>query len=90
MYLSDSELQLLAEKMLKLISPGGFVFVRESCYYPCGIFEETVNPTKYRSPLHYLTVFDSVFQESGVDGKQDYGFQPIFARSIETYIEVCV
>jgi len=36
MYLSDEELKKLVVKMLSWLAPGGYLFVRESCYRPSG------------------------------------------------------
>jgi len=62
MYLTDKEVDALAENMLKWCKPGGIIFFRESCAGgPSGDKpREGFNPTNYRQAEHYTTVFDGV------------------------------
>lgn len=57
MYLSDNEVQKLAEKMIKWLKVGGCIFFRESCFHQSGDSKRKVNPTHYREPRFYTKVF---------------------------------
>ncbi|PKU61896.1 phosphomethylethanolamine N-methyltransferase [Dendrobium catenatum] len=57
MYLSDDEVQKLAEKMIKWIKVGGYIFFRESCFHQSGDSKRKVNPTHYREPRFYTKIF---------------------------------
>lgn len=67
MYLSDDEVQKLAEKMIKWIKVGGYVFFRESCFHQSGDSKRKVNPTHYREPRFYTKIFKEchTFDEYG-------------------------
>ncbi|KAI0491653.1 hypothetical protein KFK09_025913 [Dendrobium nobile] len=56
MYLSDDEVQKLAEKMIKWIKVGGYIFFRESCFHQSGDSKRKVNPTHYREPRFYTKI----------------------------------
>ncbi|KAJ3702390.1 hypothetical protein LUZ61_006095 [Rhynchospora tenuis] len=57
MYLSDKEVEKLAERMVKWLKPGGCIFFRESCFHQSGDSKRKVNPTHYREPRFYTKVF---------------------------------
>ncbi|KAF5730309.1 phosphoethanolamine N-methyltransferase 1 isoform X1 [Tripterygium wilfordii] len=57
MYLSDKEVENLAERMVKWLKPGGFIFFRESCFHQSGDAKRKYNPTHYREPRFYTKVF---------------------------------
>ncbi|XP_042227672.1 phosphoethanolamine N-methyltransferase-like isoform X1 [Homarus americanus] len=52
-YLSDAEITHFLTRALKWLSPGGFIFFRESCYGLLGTEELNGNPTMYRSSRYY-------------------------------------
>lgn len=57
MYLSDKEVQDLAERMVKWLKVGGYIFFRESCFHQSGDHKRKHNPTHYREPSFYTKVF---------------------------------
>ncbi|KAM6568127.1 hypothetical protein CsatB_016112 [Cannabis sativa] len=57
MYLSDQEVEKLAERMVKWLKVGGFIFFRESCFHRSGDSKRKYNPTHYREPRFYTKVF---------------------------------
>ncbi|KAK7320175.1 hypothetical protein RJT34_04910 [Clitoria ternatea] len=57
MYLSDNEVENLAEKMIKWVKDGGYIFFRESCFHQSGDSKRNYNPTHYREPRFYTKVF---------------------------------
>ncbi|KAK6925370.1 hypothetical protein RJ641_009696, partial [Dillenia turbinata] len=57
MYLNDKEVQSLAERMVKWLKVGGFIFFRESCFHQSGDSKRKNNPTHYREPRFYTKVF---------------------------------
>ncbi|CAL1354572.1 unnamed protein product [Linum trigynum] len=57
MYLSDAEVETLAQRMVKWLKPGGFIFFRESCFHQSGDSKRKSNPTHYREPRFYTKVF---------------------------------
>ncbi|XP_073003080.1 phosphoethanolamine N-methyltransferase-like [Typha latifolia] len=57
MYLSDNEVEKLAERMVKWLKVGGYIFFRESCFHQSGDSKRKVNPTHYREPRFYTKVF---------------------------------
>ncbi|KAI4329995.1 hypothetical protein MLD38_028311 [Melastoma candidum] len=57
MYLSDKEVELLAERMSKWLKVGGYIFFRESCFHQSGDSKRKYNPTHYREPRFYTKVF---------------------------------
>ena len=56
MYLSDKEVENLAERMLKWLKVGGHIFFRESCFHQSGDCKRKNNPTHYREPRFYTKV----------------------------------
>ncbi|XP_020105681.1 phosphoethanolamine N-methyltransferase 1-like [Ananas comosus] len=57
MYLADDEVVKLAERMVKWLQVGGYIFFRESCFHQSGDSKRKVNPTHYREPRFYTKVF---------------------------------
>ncbi|XWS48249.1 hypothetical protein CRYUN_Cryun13aG0058200 [Craigia yunnanensis] len=57
MYLSDKEVENLAERMVKWLKVGGHIFFRESCFHQSGDSKRKHNPTHYREPRFYTKVF---------------------------------
>ncbi|KAL8153552.1 hypothetical protein V2J09_011312 [Rumex salicifolius] len=57
MYLSDKEVELVAERMMKWLKVGGHIFFRESCFHQSGDHKRKNNPTHYREPRYYTKVF---------------------------------
>ncbi|KAI9114028.1 hypothetical protein K1719_015279 [Acacia pycnantha] len=57
MYLSDQEVEKLAERMVKWLKVGGYLFFRESCFHQSGDSKRKYNPTHYREPRFYTKVF---------------------------------
>ncbi|CAN1265655.1 Phosphoethanolamine N-methyltransferase [Linum perenne] len=57
MYLSDAEVEKLAERMVKWLKVGGCIFFRESCFHQSGDSKRKYNPTHYREPRFYTKVF---------------------------------
>ncbi|GLT65262.1 hypothetical protein SLA2020_377010 [Shorea laevis] len=57
MYLSDKEVENLAERMVKWLKVGGYIFFRESCFHQSGDCKRRNNPTHYREPRFYTKTF---------------------------------
>ncbi|KAJ6800848.1 phosphoethanolamine N-methyltransferase 1-like [Iris pallida] len=57
MYLSDTEVENVAARMVNWLKVGGFIFFRESCFHRSGDSKRKVNPTHYREPRFYTKVF---------------------------------
>lgn len=57
MYLSDEEVEKLAQRMLSWLKVGGFIFFRESCFHQSGDSKRKHNPTHYREPRFYTKLF---------------------------------
>ncbi|KAK3022925.1 hypothetical protein RJ639_047147 [Escallonia herrerae] len=57
MYLSDKEVENLADRFVKWLKVGGFIFFRESCFHQSGDHKRKNNPTHYRKPRFYTKVF---------------------------------
>ncbi|XP_019421912.1 PREDICTED: phosphoethanolamine N-methyltransferase 1-like [Lupinus angustifolius] len=57
MYLSDNEVEKLAERMMKWLKDDGYIFFRESCFHQSGDSKRKYNPTHYREPRFYTKVF---------------------------------
>ncbi|XP_067314161.1 uncharacterized protein [Pseudorasbora parva] len=89
MYLSDQELISLAEKFLRWLRPGGFLFFRESCFHQSGDSKRDFNPTHYRSPAHYNHLMTSVqLVESEKSEKKCYSFDMVLNKTVETYVKM--
>ncbi|KAK9277797.1 hypothetical protein L1049_027353 [Liquidambar formosana] len=65
MYLSDNEVENLAERMMKWLKVGGFIFFRESCFHQSGDSKRRNNPTHYREPRFYTKVFKELHMHDG-------------------------
>lgn len=57
MYLSDKEVEYLAERLMKWLKVGGYIFFRESCFHQSGDHKRRSNPTHYREPRFYTKIF---------------------------------
>ncbi|XP_019709528.1 phosphoethanolamine N-methyltransferase isoform X2 [Elaeis guineensis] len=66
MYLSDNEVERLAERMVKWLKVGGYIFFRESCFHQSGDSKRKTNPTHYREPRFYTKVFKECHTFNGV------------------------
>ncbi|XP_043695649.1 phosphomethylethanolamine N-methyltransferase-like isoform X2 [Telopea speciosissima] len=65
MYLSDKEVENLAERMVKWLKVGGYIFFRESCFHQSGDSKRKNNPTHYREPRYYTKVFKECHMDDG-------------------------
>ncbi|XP_077244688.1 phosphoethanolamine N-methyltransferase 1-like [Tasmannia lanceolata] len=65
MYLSDNEVENLAERMVKWLKVGGFIFFRESCFHQSGDSKRRNNPTHYREPRFYTKIFKECYMQNG-------------------------
>ena len=65
MYLSDAEVQILANNCITWLKPGGRIFFRESCFHRSGNAPRTWNPTVYRDPRTYFKFFNSARSSDG-------------------------
>ncbi|KAH9763490.1 phosphomethylethanolamine N-methyltransferase [Citrus sinensis] len=72
MYLSDKEVEKLAERMVKWLKVGGYIFFRESCFHQSGDSKRKHNPTHYREPRFYSKIC-WIWQK--VRSQNDRGFQ---------------
>ncbi|XP_038981722.1 phosphoethanolamine N-methyltransferase 1-like [Phoenix dactylifera] len=66
MYLSDNEVEKLAERLVKWLKVGGYIFFRESCFHRSGDSKRKTNPTHYREPRFYTKVFKQCQTYDGV------------------------
>lgn len=57
MYLSDKEVENLAERLIKWLKVGRYIFFRESCFHQSGDHKRKNNPTHYREPRFYTKIF---------------------------------
>ncbi|XP_042227688.1 phosphomethylethanolamine N-methyltransferase-like isoform X2 [Homarus americanus] len=81
MYLSDEEVSTTFSKIYDWLTPGGYFFLRESCYHKSGNVKYTENPTLYRAPLDYL-------QMLRVSSRDKPGcYKIIRAKNILVYIQ---
>ncbi|GAU12796.1 hypothetical protein TSUD_72820 [Trifolium subterraneum] len=72
MYLSDNEVENLAERMMKWLKDDGYIFFRESCFHQSGDSKRNYNPTHYREPRFYTKIC-WIWQK--VRSHDDRGFQ---------------
>ncbi|XP_072840040.2 uncharacterized protein LOC110091757 [Pogona vitticeps] len=84
MYLSDSEVRDVVQKMLLWLRPGGHLFFRESCFCQSGDRPRSFNPTLYRSPAEYNSFLATAHVASG---GERHGFEIVMSRSVQTYIK---
>lgn len=82
MYLSDAEVQTLANKCLTWLKPGGRIFFRESCFHRSGNAPRSWNPTVYRDPRSYFKFFNSA---RGEDGSR---FQLCKTSCVHAYVRI--
>ncbi|XP_010461683.1 PREDICTED: phosphomethylethanolamine N-methyltransferase [Camelina sativa] len=85
MYLSDKEVELMAERMLKWVKPGGYIFFRESCFHQSGDSKRKSNPTHYREPRFYTKVFKECQTRDG-SGKS-YELSMVGCKCIGAYVK---
>eukprot|EP00850_Spirogloea_muscicola_P005479 SM000025S08374 [mRNA] locus=s25:347564:350928:- [translate_table: standard] len=78
MYLSDDEVEQLAARMMTWLSKDGFLFFRESCFHQSGDSKRRNNPTHYREPSFYTTVFENIHKQN-----KDSSFVELQLRSIK-------
>ncbi|CAN1856400.1 Phosphoethanolamine N-methyltransferase [Linum perenne] len=84
MYLSDAEVEKLAERMVKWLKVGGCIFFRESCFHQSGDSKRKYNPTHYREPRFYTKVFmGSRMQDESGDS---YELSLIGCKCIGAYV----
>uniref|UniRef100_A0A1S3BWB8 phosphoethanolamine N-methyltransferase n=1 Tax=Cucumis melo TaxID=3656 RepID=A0A1S3BWB8_CUCME len=57
MYLSDEEVKLLAEMMIKWLKVGGYIFYRESCFQDSENSDKKYDVSYHREPRFYSKVF---------------------------------
>ncbi|XP_031738143.1 phosphomethylethanolamine N-methyltransferase isoform X2 [Cucumis sativus] len=57
MYLSDEEVKLLAERMIKWLKVGGYIFFRESCFQHYENSDKKNDVSYHREPRFYSKVF---------------------------------
>lgn len=86
MYLSDEELQKLAQNMLRWLRDDGHLFFRESCYHSSGDMKNSDNPTVYRTPQMYTDLFSAVNQQESDDVTSR--FEVVTKRAVEAYAKV--
>ncbi|KAF3785384.1 Phosphoethanolamine N-methyltransferase 3 [Nymphaea thermarum] len=65
MYLSDEEVEGLAQRMTKWLRVGGYIFFRESCFHQSGDSKRKTNPTHYREPRFYTKAFKECHWHDG-------------------------
>lgn len=87
MYLNDEEVKVLAARTLEWCKPGGHAFFRESCFRQSGDVSRAFNPSHYRHPSFYTSVFSQVRCVDPSDGVE-YGLELVRARNLETYVAV--
>lgn len=86
MYLSDDEIINLASNALKWLDHDGVVFFRESCFRQSGDKARGSNPTHYRNPREYFSIFDNVRQPVN-DGQVAY-LELVCCKNVDTYVKV--
>lgn len=88
MYLSDEEVQKLAENLLAWLRDDGYLFFRESCYHSSGDLKKSDNPTVYRTPQMYTDLFLAVKEDkcSGIFS----AFEVVTKRAVEAYTKVFI
>jgi phosphoethanolamine N-methyltransferase len=89
MYLTDVELVAFVQTLLKGLTPGGQIHIRESCTErstrkPTSTAE---NPTYYRHPSQYVDLLNTTRVVNEKDGKT-YCFIIQWVKSVPTYINL--
>ena len=51
-------MRTLASRILDWLTPGGYVFFRESCFHQSGNKPRDSNPSHYRDPEQYEAMFE--------------------------------
>ncbi|KAH7682532.1 phosphoethanolamine N-methyltransferase protein [Dioscorea alata] len=83
MYLSDNEVENLAERMIKWLKVGGYIFFRESCFHQSGDCKRKSNPTHYREPRFYTQVFKNCHSHNS--GSDSFELSLITCKCIGAY-----
>ncbi|XP_039126267.1 phosphoethanolamine N-methyltransferase 1-like isoform X2 [Dioscorea cayenensis subsp. rotundata] len=83
MYLSDNEVENLAERMIKWLKVGGYIFFRESCFHQSGDCKRKSNPTHYREPRFYTQVFKNCHAHNS--GSDSFELSLITCKCIGAY-----
>jgi phosphoethanolamine N-methyltransferase len=86
MYLGDAECAKLAADALAWVKPGGTVFFRESCFRQSGDRARATNPTHYRDPRAYFSLFDGVEIAEPCGGYAHY--ELVSCRCVDTYVRL--
>ncbi|TXG50852.1 hypothetical protein EZV62_023376 [Acer yangbiense] len=84
MYLSDKEVENLAERMVKWLKVGGYIFFRESCFHQSGDSKRKHNPTHYREPKFYTKIFKECHVSDG--SGNSYELSLVGCKCIGAYI----
>lgn len=84
MYLSDGEVENLAERIVKWLRPGGYIFFRESCFHQSGDHKRKSNPTHYREPRFYTKVFKECQMQDG--SGNSYELSLVGCKCIGAYV----
>ncbi|KAL2342337.1 hypothetical protein Fmac_003622 [Flemingia macrophylla] len=84
MYLSDNEVENLAERMMKWLKDDGYIFFRESCFHQSGDSKRKYNPTHYREPRFYTKVFKECHMTD--DTGNSYEFSLVGCKCIGAYV----
>ncbi|KAJ4848380.1 Glycylpeptide N-tetradecanoyltransferase 2 [Turnera subulata] len=84
MYLSDKEVVDFAERMVKWVKDGGYIFFRESCFHQSGDSKRKHNPTHYREPRFYTKLFKEL--HSSDEFGNSYELTLIGCKCIGAYI----
>ncbi|XP_008799221.1 phosphomethylethanolamine N-methyltransferase-like isoform X2 [Phoenix dactylifera] len=85
MYLSDNEVEGLAQRMVKWLKVGGYIFFRESCFHQSGDSKRKTNPTHYREPRFYTKVFKECHTYDGVGNSFELSL--ITFKCIRAYVK---
>ncbi|XVF53789.1 hypothetical protein PTKIN_Ptkin05aG0127100 [Pterospermum kingtungense] len=85
MYLSDKEVETLAERMLKWLKVGGHIFFRESCFHQSGDYKRKHNPTHYREPRFYTKIFKEC--QATDDSGNSYELALVGYKCIGAYVK---
>ncbi|XP_046544138.1 phosphoethanolamine N-methyltransferase-like [Haliotis rubra] len=86
MYLSDTEVLELLQKVLEWLDEDGYLFIRESCMGPSGDYPVRFNPTIYRNAMRYEALFAS--SAISCDENKSYGFECVMSTSVDAYAKV--
>ncbi|KAG2242135.1 hypothetical protein Bca52824_096023 [Brassica carinata] len=83
--LDGMQVELLAERMLGWVKPGGYIFFRESCFHQSGDSKRKSNPTHYREPRFYTKVFQEC-QARDASGKS-FELTMVGCKCIGAYVK---